>query len=450
MPILHRAIRLTALTTLTVLTGCAVMQPYVSHEALEAAEPVYTDKVPICPTEQSMKTSIERARRLQGLYEEAALDHNRFAVGTGLALIPLSAVVGYKAYVNNNPHNVAALAAGGFVGATGATYLYAPRQKIYFNGIQALDCAIDTIEPLALASETQRAEDKKRRDSLSRNWETVERAQQALAAVVENATCDSGTDQAAAITARLDDVQARQVDSARRVNEIQDALYSRSFLPKTDVLACNLDRAVQRIRTEVNLQLSTSTPSPADLAAQLGNLSLPTAGGGKTEKAKAPSALAIRKDANAKALARGKTCPSESSITDALSQLEQNLRALDDALSEAQSYLDRTSPVVYDPELLAACSLGATHPPVTISTAPDESLSMKTGQTLQVTIVGGYRPYAALVRNPPADAAELVVKIAPDGQTLTIKAGSKAAGTYTLVVNDKNGAAASAKLVVSS
>lgn len=450
MPIIHRAIRLATLAGLIALNGCAVMQPYVSHEGLEAAELAYKDEGTICPSGQKMSTSVERARRLQGLYEEAALDHNRFAVGTGLALIPLSAVVGYKAYVNTNPHNVAALAAGGFVGATGATYLYAPRQKIYFNGIQALDCAIDVVEPLASASEAQRTEVEHWRDRLGRNWEAVEGTQQALVAVIENATCDSGTAEAAAIAARLDVLQARQVDAARRVNEIQDALYDRSFLPRTDVLACNLDRAVQRIRTEVNLQLSTLTPSPADLAAQLGNLALPTVGGGKTDKVNATSNRITGVNGIGKASALGKTCPSASLIMAALSALDQNLRALDDALSEARTYLDRTSPVVYDPELLAACALGATHPPVTISTAPDESLSMKAGETLQVRIVGGYRPYAALVRNPPADAAELVVKIAPDGRTLTVKAGSKAAGTYTLVVNDKNGAAASAKLVVGS
>lgn len=450
MPILRHAIRLITLAGLIVLSGCAVMQPYVNHDALEAAKPVYTTEGTICPSGQTMTTSVERARRLQGLYEEAALDHNRFAVGTGLALIPLSAIVGYKAYVNHNPHNVAALAAGGFVGATGATYLYAPRQKIYFNGIQALDCAIDVVEPLASASEKQRKDVEGLRKEIHDAWTHFEQRHRALTATIEGASCDEGSAEAAPLVAGLVALQSRQVDAAERVNQMQEALYSRSFLPDAKGLACNLDRAVQRIRTEVNLQLSTSTPSPADLAAQLDNLALPIVGGEKTDKVDVPSASKFQARAAAPGQALVKNCPAASSIAESLRSLKQELDTLDSKLRQTQVYLERTPSLVYDTEQLAACSLGATHPPVTISTAPDESLSMKAGETLQVTIVGGYRPYAALVRNPPADAAELVVKIAPDGRTLSVKAGSKAAGTYALVVNDKNGAAASAKLVVGS
>jgi len=442
-----------SLSMIAAFTGCAVLRPYQTIDVKGADA---KDESAHCPTPSAptpIEGAINRAKCMQSRFAEAAVDHNDFAAAAGVGLIALSGVVGYKSYVNHNPHNAAALGALGFVGATSATYLYGKREEIYFNGVQAINCAIDVIEPLDIDQDKKTPID----NAVSGVLGARSNFQSKLVSVQSDVNeaglfCQlKGAPNRALL--QLNVLRA-QLDSLQKESKTLDE--SLATVAKANLLskggsatAKKLDRAIERIRAEINIQLTTFQPDLAKLTAKLTNLTLPTAA--STDEADAagqPVAPAALGPGDRETKDEDEVCgnkllelaPRVNKLNDLIYQWKKAITDLDQALAGLPSAQEQE-------KLLEGCSLGSGRAALKVAVA-DEGLTISKTGTAQAAIIGGYPPYASVLSNPPDDAKSVVVSIDSDGQTLVVKTKDAKAATYAVVVSDKVGASAKTSVKV--
>jgi|GEM_PF-3432638 len=443
-----------SLSMIAAFTGCAVLRPYQTIDVKGADA---KDESAHCPTPSAptpIEGAINRAKCMQSRFAEAAVAHSDFAAGAGVGLIALSGVVGYKSYVNHNPHNAAALGALGFVGATSATYLYGKREEIYFNGVQAINCAIDVVTPLDI-DETRK---ELIRGVVSQTVAARSDFQRALVSFRNevdetdmfchlNSAKDRELTQVNALRAQLSSLEAE--------NETLDASFTSvsratGLLGDGSATAEKLDRAVERIRAEINIQLTTLQPDLAALTAKLTNLTLPAAATATATDSAAVEAAGKRHlfttifDQEREPA----TCSTKlSGLSHRASELNHLAYVWKESIVGLNQVLASLPSTQEQEKLLDGCSLGSSRAALKVAAIDGTLFVAKTG-TAQATIVGGYPPYASVLSNPPDDAKSVVVSIDSDGQTLVVKTKDAKAATYAVVVSDKVGASAKTSVKV--
>lgn len=452
------------------------------------------------------REAVRYALATQDRMQRAAHQHAMTATGSGAALIPLASLIAYKGFAGAGSHNIAALSTAGAAALGVTNWVYRPRDVVYLSGAAAIHCAIDVTAPAiipdsiwnefhsgrARIAETSHAlESSVTRSVNARSLVGAARTALRVAAIdigrarlagVGISAEASETEKLAArlnvLTAALDDLETRRNDLGAR---LVDAAKSMETKPQRDHEARRaLISATRRIIGEVNLQLTSDRPDPAKLAALVPQLKLPVKQAAMpTTDAKQPAAAseAVKK-ISALATAEGgdlKTMQADGPMQESplLQKATRSVAAAGEAVARAaeelgllRSDLDlvetRVSEIVAATRAISItsdelagvveqCGLERSMPTPLALATPDAGARIKPGGSIRLPIVGGVKPYAAVVPTPPAEGS-LTVEIVEglgNSRTLVLSASKPAsAGTYAVIVQDARGKVASMDVAI--
>lgn len=135
-----------AILVATVLTGCAVMDPYIRSDRMARIEP--NDTLGCLGRDSAqVDEALKTACKAVVLLEKSRSEIVRTRSGLTAALFPVAGIVGYNAARGINAPTNAALVAGGMAGYSAtATLAQRDRVRVYENGIQAISCGIGLYE----------------------------------------------------------------------------------------------------------------------------------------------------------------------------------------------------------------------------------------------------------------------------------------------------------------
>lgn len=127
-------------------SSCSTLSPQIYSDRL--TESARSDGKPASPAPRELPLVIAEVENLQARYVTAVRELSQVQPAVSLALIGLSAFSFLKAITNPSTE---AIATAGVLGS--ATYVYGstviskPRQLVYLAGVEALSCAIASVEP---------------------------------------------------------------------------------------------------------------------------------------------------------------------------------------------------------------------------------------------------------------------------------------------------------------
>ena len=177
-----------ACTTALLLMGCSSLSPYIFSERLivrPSAGGSYTvveKKEPL-----TLEEAYTDAAWMQARYTTAVQDQGNATPQLSAWLIGLSAATLFKGLTSPNSHDIAGAGVVGSASwALGSTLLSRPRLDVYRAGIEALGCAMATVEPMRRAApQLGKPDDAPGGSTLHGRMALVEQRRAALQALLE-------------------------------------------------------------------------------------------------------------------------------------------------------------------------------------------------------------------------------------------------------------------------
>lgn len=464
------------------MAGCSVLQsPYAlspdakkwfrKEDQSQCSAQVYA-----CTDQPGMA-----AQCIENQFEHALYEHATFSSLTGEALIPLAAIVGYRAMYKNG-RNPKALAAGGLALYGISSYAYSkPREAIYLTGVSALECAQRLADVQRLDAEsaaelrgiaggpnTDTKHDDAYREGIAlRSNADVGSATFAASTALKSlknfsAACNrtESVKLAGKAQARSTARQAKLHELSSRLQTTQNA--ARALLAADREADRQLCRVSNRIRVDVNHMLEAQSADPAALAKSLSVFSIgksqqiaPTGMTGTAETAALAGAADAGSDTPHNAHAADHCDADAKDLVRMETEADAALKATQAAIEqiELQISLAHAGPLDED-ALLNQCGVQSVAIPSAFVVSATDTVQIAQGGTIQVPVSGGRTPYHALVGNPPK-TGKLLAQIGGDatiGYNVKVSASTDATpsgDTYMIVVTDNAGGAqtVSAKVV---
>ncbi len=404
-----------------VLQGCSMINPYVEWGSLSAQD----------PANPTLSEAIKYAQDAKKAYRKKLAAHakmtNRTAVGmifSGAAALGLAT---YGAHAD-------ALAGVGLAGGTGYTlakwFSNDIRERIYAEGMKAMNCAVEAVLPLNFPEGKQQKANKTKEggksgfeDDLESLKSQIDSVQQAILRVKElRKKGKAGTDDAQAADAAV--AEAEQIVETANLAYIAGKSLHRQIQTSGSKLVVSVDRigsAVDDAIRQSQPKLEALSNIISQLYAATKIFAVPT-----DDKAddKADDTLAVLNNQSLKVAVR--TLRSES--------LKLDTTALH--VSAIVNEVNKKQPIT----MLKKCDVNVT---TDISVSPARiQMKAKTASEAKIIVKGGKSPYFARFLSSPPKKDSLTVEdpFPPGDHAITINATAEVgAGEYVLYIADTIG-----------
>ena len=473
-----RAATVCAAIVTILCSGCSVLQsPYVLSP--QARIFPHDDSVSYACDHTSPENVAQVPQSIETQFEAALKQHATFSSLFGEALIPLAAVIGYRATYKAGK-NPKALMAGGLAAYGVGSYLYKkPQEDIYLTGISALECAqrladaqrlneIDesALQAIAGLNLSGKAESEYHfakqlyDDAQHAVQESVKRHSENEAALTQWRRCSkSNPDEAQdrillrAQSARLQELQSR-LDAAQAV--------ARNVLAANDSVDLKMCRVSNQIRDDVNHMLVAQSADPDKMASLLSTLKFPAPqptisstnlvpaapGGGGTDLVPAGMQAFVEGEVTS-SLSDCRPSSISARVSAAQKRLEIQLGTNQANVEKIERRITQVRPDGFDEAaVLAQCGVQTVAKPTPLTIAAIGPVEIVQGSPERNIGLSGGRPYptsppyhAILATAPASGSLGVSVTGSPVlGYNLTVKAdGEATTADYTVVVTDADG-----------
>lgn len=439
---------------LSAATGCSLVDPYVkSPGAMHSRDCKNVEtKGTIDPV-----SAFAFAQCVRDDMDDRAGDYATLNNGGSAFLLTLAGLTTYRAFRGGNDANVQALATGGATLFAAQKYLYRkPREAIYATGSATIDCGMGiTMRRVELGKQTTLAEDVRQTTVVI----ALARQERGTAAIFEahpgpNDACSVNMHQvwrdAKAQLASTDEASMRELE--QRIATIRARIFR--ITSGADLARIDLITLTKNVRGIVNRQLALEQPDPAEIAASIGVLKLPSletsspatppADNGTTGAAPVASSPGERGQESAKACNVGAdeaaafAAAARSFQTDLL-DASIRVRGLEKHMDLVESGGGAATDAA---QLQKVCSFHHLIAATPFDVKPAEKPQKLTaGKTVLIPIEGGVAPYVANpVASPAKGTLTVSAKALDDGHAFEVAASADAsAGTYLFISNDDVG-----------